>query len=334
MVRINRNSIKMIAEMACAHNGSVREAKKIIRNAKYGNANFIQLQIWQIDHMMSDNNPLYKKIKKLELPISKWKDICEYADIYKLKKSVCVYEHKSIDIIESFNPSFYKINSSDLSNPLVLNEIALTNRDINLSVGASTIKEIDFAVNYLTSKSRGKITLMYGFQSFPTNFIDLNLNKITSLFKTFNLSVGFQDHSSGKSIYPFLINSMALGLGIKTFEQHIRSSIKMKGTDQESSLYKIDFLKLTNYLNDLHSALGQEKINKFNFKEMKYRKFQKKTLVYSDSFKKNKVITRKDISILRLNSEGLSPINYKKILGKITKKNVYKHNKIKPSDLI
>ena len=92
--RKNTNkSIKIIAEMACAHNGSVKEALKIIDNAKFSKADLIQFQIWNIDDMMSTNNPLFQKIKKLQINFNKWKKISLYADKLKFKQAVCVYEH-------------------------------------------------------------------------------------------------------------------------------------------------------------------------------------------------------------------------------------------------
>lgn len=318
--------------MACAHNGSVKEALKIIDNAKFSKADLIQFQIWNIDDMMSTNNPLFQKIKKLQINFNKWKKISLYADKLKIKKAVCVYEHKSISFIETLNPSLYKINSSDLSNPLVLNEVAITNRDINLSVGASSLKEIEYAINCFVKKSKGKLTLMYGFQSFPTNNFFLNLNKIKTLSNLFNLDIGFQDHSDGNSFYPFIINSFVMGMGVRVFEQHLRSTLKMKGVDQESSMNKKEFLKFSNLMRELNSSLGNFDLNQFNIEEKKYRKFQKKSLVYFNNFKKNSFINKKDISILRINSEGISPLFLDKIIGKKIIKNVKKYQKIKFSD--
>ena len=58
---------KIIAEMACSHNGNVRRAKKIIDGAAKANADIVQLQIWELRYLMSPRRKEFKKLKKIEL---------------------------------------------------------------------------------------------------------------------------------------------------------------------------------------------------------------------------------------------------------------------------
>ena len=92
-----------------------------------------------------------------------------------------------MEFILSLKPDGLKINSSDLNNPLMLEKISKLNIPINLSVGSSTTKEINYAVKFLKNK---KIKLMYGFQSFPTP-ININLSNIKNLIKKYKLRLLF-----------------------------------------------------------------------------------------------------------------------------------------------
>ena len=70
-----------------------------------------------------------------------------------------------------------------MSNPLVLEKVAKTGKPINLSVGASSISEIQFAVDTIQGLSQATITLMYGHQSFPTNPDNVHMRHMVKLKK-------------------------------------------------------------------------------------------------------------------------------------------------------
>ena len=65
-----------------------------------------------------------------------------------------------------------------------------------LSRGLSTIDEIAYAVDFLRSKGKNEIVLMYGFQTYPTNYADINLSKMLKIRDIFNLPVGYADHTA------------------------------------------------------------------------------------------------------------------------------------------
>ena len=114
--------------------------------------------------MMSPQRKEYELLKKIEFNQDQWREIVSYSkkNYPELKIYVCVYEHSTIDFIDTLNIDGYKLNSSDLSNPLVLDRVAKKNKPINLSVGASTISEIENAINRIRAISNSIITLMYG----------------------------------------------------------------------------------------------------------------------------------------------------------------------------
>ena len=120
------NKSLIIAEMACSHEGDLDLAKKIIDAAANAKADAIQLQIWSLTHMMSPQRKEYELLKKIEFNQEQWKGLVLYSKkkYPNLKIYVCVYEHSTIDFIDTLNIDGYKLNSSDLSNPLVLDKVA------------------------------------------------------------------------------------------------------------------------------------------------------------------------------------------------------------------
>ena len=82
--------VKIIAEMACSHNGSVKRAKKIIDGGAKAKADIIQLQIWELRYLMSPLRKEFKKLKKIELKKKEWISIVRYIKKISEIKNLCV----------------------------------------------------------------------------------------------------------------------------------------------------------------------------------------------------------------------------------------------------
>ena len=331
------NKIFIIAEMACSHDGSVKYAKRIIDGAGNANSDAIQLQIWTAKYMMTPDRKEYKLLESIELDLKTWQKIIDYSKnkFPKMKVYVCVYENQSLnEIIRLKKVDGFKINSSDLSNDDLLIKIGKTNKPINLSIGASTVIEIKNAISIIKKYSRSKISLMYGFQSFPTKSSELNLNIIKLLINKFNLSLGYQGHSEGESDEGYLLPALAIGLGVKIIEKHITHDREKKGIDYESALDAKDFKKFTKAIRNIETSIGDGKFKKFIKSEINYRKFQKKTIVAKHNIKKGKKIDKDDLIFLRAKKLVFQPNEISKVINKTTSRNLKKYTVIEQKDLI
>ena len=128
------NKIFVVAEMACSHDGSIQLAKKIINGAGKSNADAIQLQIWSVKEMMTPDRSEFKILSNIEFSFKIWQSIIDYSKkkFPKMKVLVCVYENGTLDQVKNLKKvDGYKINSSDLSNHLLV-EIGKTNKLIHL----------------------------------------------------------------------------------------------------------------------------------------------------------------------------------------------------------
>lgn len=327
----------LIAEIACAHNGNLARLKKLIRESYNCGADALQLQIWKLDFMMSPKNRNYKKIKHLEFPYKKWNEVLLYIKkkFPKIKIFICPYESQSAEVYSNNKyVDGIKINSSDLSNPLFLKKLVNFKKKINLSVGGSTISEINFALNIL-KKNKKNITLMYGVQNFPTKVKDINLNYISFLKKKFKLNVGYQDHCSGLSSEAYYLPLISLTKGASIIEQHISLDRDKRGFDYQSALMPNQF-KTFNKMLRLYNKINCNPVTnwKLSKSDIKYRKFQKKTIILNKNKKKNSVLSERDIIFLRDNELGIDPSEYKKFLGKKFKTKQTKYSQLNAKNLI
>ncbi len=313
------NYTYVIAEMACSHEGDINLAKVIIDASVEAGADAVQLQIWNLKQMMSPQRKEFQLLEKLEFDQEEWKSLVNYSrskypdlDIY-----VCVYEHSSIEFISGLGVDGFKINSSDLSNPLVLKKVAATNKPINLSIGASSIQEIQNALEIISDTSSSPVTLMYGHQSFPTKPESVNMSYMQTMSYLFGLPIGYQDHSDADSDAAYWLPASSLGMGVTILEKHLTHDRSLKGIDHESALNPDEFIAFVDMVRIIDTAKGLSTPRPFSEEENKYREFQKKSIVASRDLDKGHILTTDDLAFMRAQELGYSPEKLDLIIGKI-----------------
>jgi N,N'-diacetyllegionaminate synthase len=326
----------IVAEMACSHEGDINLARKIIDASATALADAVQLQIWSLQYMMSPKRKEYELLKGIEFSEKEWSELIEYSREKHphLKVYVCVYEHSTIDFIESLGVDGYKLNSSDLSNPLVLDKVAATGKPINLSVGASTIAEIQSAVQRINSISKSRITLMYGHQSFPTMPENVNMSYIGKLRDLFELPVGYQDHCDGDEDSAFWLPAASVGMGVSVMEKHITHDRSLKGIDHQSALNPDELVKFVGMVRTIEKSMGNSLPREFSEDEKKYREFQKKSIVSIRALQAGAIITDSDVAFMRAETLGLSPDRIGQVVGKKLMKDISEYQLIIEDEII
>ncbi|MBL42260.1 MAG: hypothetical protein CMM49_06345 [Rhodospirillaceae bacterium] len=332
---MNKNKPYIIAEMACSHEGDVSLAKKIIDSAGIANANAIQFQIWTAEDIMVKHSPDFKKLKDIELNKEQWLDLYEYTkgNFPKLSIIACVYDEASIKFCESLGVDAYKIHASDISNPKILSAVANTKKRIDLSIGASTISEIDSAIKIIRFTSNSPIWLMYGYQLFPTSAISLNLEYMKKISNLYGLTVGYQDHCDANKMEAFWLPAAVYGMGINVIEKHLTHDRSFKGLDHESALNPSEFKEFVDMIHTIDLSRGSGFPRRFNEDEENYRKYSRKSLVAKHDLVKGKKINNNDLIALRGPKLGLSPDLLSMIEGKVLNKNISLHNLVTMDDI-
>ena len=197
-MRLFSNKPFVIAEMANSHEGDVKTAKKIVEAAANAGADAVKFQKFTPDELAEPNHEYYSLYQKLQMSIKEWKELIDFAKSLKLKVFVDIFGLQSAKQISKLNIDGYKIHSTDVSNPEILEFLSNTNKTVLFSVAGCFPYEIDSAL-HIIKKTPKKIVLMHGFQGYPTQHKDLNLLRISSLKSKFGLPVGLMDHIDGDS---------------------------------------------------------------------------------------------------------------------------------------
>jgi len=319
-----RKPIYVIAEMACSHEGDPALGKKIVDAAADSDADAVQFQIWLAKDVMVPHHPDYEKLTCIQLSREAWTELAQHARARRRQMEIiaCVYERSSVDFGEEIKVDAYKLHTADLSNPYLVKYVAATGKRIDLSVGASTITEIQTAIDWIRQTSDSNIWLMYGYQNFPTRTDDVHLDYMMKLRDLFELPVGYQDHSDAETGAAFWLPAAALGMGVDILEKHITHDRAYKGIDHEAALNPDEFARFVAMTREIEAARGIATPKSFSADEQKYRKYSKKSIVASRPLARGTVITESDLVFMRAPELGLPPDRSDALIGRATNRDV------------
>lgn len=317
----------IIAEMACAHDGEVDKAYKLIDMAVEADADAIQLQIFHTDEIVVPAHNIYELLQKIEFTPQDWIALAEYARKKGIDVMVCTYDVPSVELAVKMKADGIKLNSADLLNFDVLKAVSDSGLPFTLGTGASTIDEITAALSFLKTLGTENMILMHGVQNFPTAITDLNIERVKLLRTVFQVPVGYHDHTDAELDFSKCVDLIAIGLGANVIEKHITLDRSLKGTDHQAALEPEEFKVFVKTIHTAHIALGSMKPSSLSESDIKYRTFQKKSIVAIQELHPGDVLTRDKVKFLRNLSNGISPNEFDKLEGrKITRQiNAYEN---------
>lgn len=203
------NSSFIIAEVGVNHNGSLTVAKRLINEAKKAGADAVKFQTFKTESIVTKSAPKapyqakfttepsqYEMIRKLELSEGEFKEISDYAQKKNIIFLSSPFDFESVDLLNKIGVVAFKLGSGEITNLPLIEYVAAKGKPIILSTGMASISEIDEAVRLIRSKCVDLI-LMYCVTGYPAKIEDVDLNVIKTLKSTFNLPVGFSDHTPG-----------------------------------------------------------------------------------------------------------------------------------------
>ncbi|MBW3018810.1 N-acetylneuraminate synthase family protein [Candidatus Woesearchaeota archaeon] len=324
----------VIAETACAHDGSIEDAKKLVEIAVDGKADVVHFILFDTEDSHSPKHANFELAKKIEFSPDQWRELIHFAKDKGIMVATTVEDNSSLDLVSSLPIDILKIHTTDNTNPELIKKAAALGKPIMLSVGAMTFEEIENAVNLIKEEGNANLILMYGYQAYPTDPATINLRLIETLKSKFGLPVGYADHTDGASKLAVSVPLLAVALGADVIDKHMTLDRSQKGTDYEAALDPKDFKEFVGMVRVVDNALGDGIRHEFSDDEKKYRQIAKKRIVAARDLKKDTKITRKEVLFLRSDTLGLSPMELKKIEGKQLKKDLAAFDNIREDDVI
>jgi len=318
----------IIAELSANHGGKIGIAKETIKVAKEIGANAIKLQTYTADTItldcdkedfiikggtLWDDRKLYDLYKEAYLPWEWHEELFRYAREIGIDMFSSPFDKTAVDLLETFNPSAYKIASFEITDYELIRYTASKMRPIIISTGIATIDEIQDAVNICREVGNNDIALLKCTSAYPAPLEEANLSMIPNLADTFGVISGFSDHTLG-STAPIT----AVTLGAKIIEKHFILDKSIGGADADFSMDKGEFQNMIKAIRETEKLIGKVDYSMTD-KRKASRRFSR-SLYVSKDIKKGEVFSSENIRSVRP-GYGMHPKYLKDLLGKVADKN-------------
>lgn len=319
--------VYVIAETACAHEGSVEIAHTLIDAAARAKADAVQLQMWSIPHYIVPHHPATSLLHKLQILPDEWRELIAHAKETGLDVFTTVGDRFSADLAYECGIDAFKLHSSDLSNPYLTQYLASMGKPITLGTGASTLDEIADGIRMIQKAGCRDIVLMHGYQNYPTTVEEAHLRYMRSLKQLFQLPIGYQDHTDGDSPLGFVLPLVTLGMGVNVLEKHITHDRSKEGADHEAALNPDEMIRFVQWVRQVESAMGSPSPHEFSEAELRYRHSAKKSIVAARDIAAGEALTEELFLYMRA-EPGLPPTEAQRLTGRRARVDIAKHQNI------
>ena len=327
-----KKKVFIIAEIGNNHEGNISIAKKLVVSAAKAGADAVKFQTFITEDFVNENNTKrFKQLKKFQLSFYDFKILKKLAHKHNLLFISTPLDIKSVNFLSN-EVDLIKIASGDNNFQYLIEKAIATNKKIIISTGMSNSSDIDnlllfFKKHFTTRELKKKISLLHCVTSYPVDPKYANLNSIVYLKKKYNLNIGYSDHTIGPEAC-----LAAVAVGATIIEKHFTLNKKFSNfRDHSLSADFLEFRYMVDSIRKIENLLGNVN-KKIQPVEKKYVKLVRRSIYASKRIPKNDKIFLKDIKFLRPQNKQ-STLDYKKIIGKKSKKTIQKNQIIKLNSL-
>ena len=259
------NKPYLIAEIGINHNGDLDITKKLIDNAVKAKFDAIKFQkrdlniVYTKDLLDSARESPWgttqrDQKKGLEFEKKEYEQIDQYCKNVKIDWFASAWDINSLKFLDQYNLKYNKVASAMIVDQNFLKEIAKRKKHTFISTGMSSVEDIDNAVKTFKD-SKCSFELMHCVSTYPMKAKDANLFTIQALKKKYECDVGYSGHENGVAV-----SLAAFSMNISSLERHITLDRTMYGSDQSASLELKGMINLTESLDKMLEAYGEEKL--------------------------------------------------------------------------
>ena len=332
----------VIAEIGSNHNGDMDLCRMLIDAAADAGADAVKFQSWSESSLIAaeeyDRNPEYSDKKK------HFGSLREMVRAYQLTPeqhveaqghcrsrgvAFCssVFSPEEADLLQRQEVPFFKIASMDIVNSPLVAYVAGMQRPVIMATGMATLAEIDRAVATVRGEGNEQIVLLHCVSIYPPEFDTIRLRNMEMLRQTFDVPVGFSDHTLGTSI-----SLAAIALGACLIEKHFTLDKDMAGWDHAISADPDELVAIVQEGRRVFDSLGGlPRI--VSDAEIEKRQQFRRSLVARVSLARGHSLTENDLTAKRPGS-GISPDELRYVVGRRLVDNIEEDHVLRWGDLL
>lgn len=322
-----KTPVFIIAEAGVNHNGDMKIAKKLIDLASEAGANAVKFQTFRTENLILKSvqkAPYQKKttdskesqfemLKRLEVSKENNQELKKYSIERNIIFLTTPFDEASLDDLDELDLPAYKIASTDTTNLPFLKKIAKKGKPMFLSTGMSYLSEVHMALETIHEHNKD-VVLLQCTANYPINDYEANLSVLNTYKQHFDVLLGYSDHSMGVGAAPY-----AIPMGVVVVEKHFTHDKNLSGPDHSASLSPDELGEFVRTIRKVEKYMGGG-VKLPSISEIKTRNSLQKKLVANKNINIGDIITEESIIAKRTGGEGISPIYFNDIIGKIASK--------------
>ena len=219
----------------------------------------------------------------------------------------------------------FKIASFENNHFPLIEKVISKKKPLIISLGATTYNEIIYLHKFLKNKKFNNFAFLQCTSSYPARIEESNIKTIIDLRKRFKIEIGLSDHTPGIGA-----SVSAVSNGASIIEKHFTLDKTAGGLDDAFSMDPDDFNLLVKETKNAWLSLGKTYYG-LTESEKRHKVF-KRSIYAKKDIKKGEFFSKKNLKIIRPHY-GLEPKYFKKILGKVAKRNISYASPLKKKDL-
>ena len=258
-----------IADISANHDGELDRAKMLIKLAKEAGAEAAKFQNFrapkivseygfkslgsQLSHQAKWEKSVFEVYADASIPFEWTPELKQTCDEVGIHYFSSPYDFEAIDMLDPFVPA-YKAGSGLITWLEALERMAHFGKPLILATGASTIGDVQRAVNHILPINEQLILLQCNtnYTASLENFRHIHLN----VLKTYQLMfpkvvVGLSDHTQGHATV-----LGAVALGGRVIEKHFTDDTERVGPDHPFSMTPGTWREMVDRTRELEAALG------------------------------------------------------------------------------
>lgn len=199
-----------------------------------------------------EGNSQLEMARKLELPDDWLVKAFEYCKERRVGFLCTAFDHSSVDFLsKTLRCKTVKIPSPEVTNKPLLQHMARSFDGLLLSTGASYLGEVANAIEWMNQTAQREVALMHCLSEYPAPVEQANLRAMVTMRNSFNLPVGYSDHTPGQ-----VVAVVAAGLGAAMIEKHYTLDKNLPGPDHQASLDIAELRAFTKAVREASTSLG------------------------------------------------------------------------------
>jgi len=248
----------VIAEIGNNHDGSVKQAERLIEAAAEAGADAVKFQTHIAEAEMLESTPTpphfdeprYAFTQRMELGADDHVRLKAFAQERGLIFFSSPFSVEAVALLEEVGVPLYKIASGEVTNPPLLEAVAATGKPVLVSSGMSSLQDVQRAVTTVR-EGGSEVMVLQCTSAYPCPPEQVNLRAMVRMGEELGTLAGLSDHT--RDVYTSVA---AVALGAVAVEKHFTLSRRLYGPDHHASLEPEDLRRLVDGVRQVEAALG------------------------------------------------------------------------------